>query len=222
MAKVRPTEPEEGLNPYIALADVGLNLALVLLFFVVAVNAVGQAGWEQVRYREAQAQFTNALSSALPERLRPVPSDRNDPPGAQRWRFPQKVLFRQGTASLSPTGRYVLVKFAAVLREHHEREQLTWRRIRIEGHSMPPSPGQMDDWELSCARAAKVARVFAGEGHIPAYFMSVSGRAGQNPLGKARTRDPENERVEIILEYAQKAAPAATPNHPAGRIPHPR
>ena len=58
------------------------------------------------------------------------------------------------------------------------------------------------------ARAAVVARILYAEGHIPPYNIAVSGRAGQNPIDKAHPDNPANERVEILLEYAQHAAVA--------------
>ena len=39
-----------------------------------------------------------------------------------------------------------------------------------------------DDWELSAARAAVVARELQTSGKIPSYYLAVAGRAGQNHL----------------------------------------
>lgn len=89
-----------------------------------------------------------------------------------------------------------------MLRKHKDK----WRRIRIEGHTLPPKLGEPDDWELSSKRAAVVARVFASKGHIPSYLLAVAGRAGQDPQNKERPTDPANERVEIIIEYAKMDA----------------
>lgn len=202
MARVRSHLADEMINPYIALSDLAINLVLILVFFMAGVVAVGRAGWEQVRYRDSQAAFKQALEQTLPPNLRPYEHmGKHDPPGAQRWVFGESALFKPNTAQLLPEGRHALVLFAEALRQHRDK----WRRIRIEGHTLPPAPGEADNWELSTSRAAKVARVFAGAGHIPSFYIAVSGRAGQNRLVD-NPLDPANERVEIVIEYAQKAA----------------
>lgn|GEM_PF-4849605 len=98
-------------------------------------------------------------------------------------------------------GQKSLILFAKVLKQN----RTFWRRVRIEGHTIPPKIGESDDWELSSARAAAVARTVHKYGHIPSYYLAVAGRAGQNPLDKSKpnANDPANERVEIVVEYAQ-------------------
>ena len=89
---------DDGINPYIALADMAMNLVLILAFFVAAVNALGRAGWEQVRYRDKQRELRQAIVAALPPRLRPDENGgRNDPPGVQRWVYAEGQLFSPGT-----------------------------------------------------------------------------------------------------------------------------
>lgn len=194
---------EDGINPYIALADLLVNLVLILAFFVAAVNALGRAGWEQVRYREQQQAFRHSVLVSLPPTLRPYEHlGKHDPPGVQRWVFAERRLFTPGTASLTADGRHALVLFAGVVAHH----RALWRRVRVEGHTRPPLPRAADDWELSAKRAAVVARILYAEGHIPPYYLAVAGRAGQNPIDKAWPADPANERVEILLEYAQQSA----------------
>ena len=174
-------EPEDDTNPYIALASTAINVVLILAFFVAAVNALGRAGWEQVRYRDAQKEFRRAV------RKKPAPGlnshelvGKNDPPGVQRWVFSGGALFETGTTKIRPQGKLALVRFAEVLRKQRGR----WRRVRVEGHTIPPGDGVSDDWELSSARAAVVARVIHEKGHIPSYFLAVAGRAGQDPISK--------------------------------------
>jgi chemotaxis protein MotB len=188
-------------NPYIVLSDLTLNLVLILVFFIAAVTVVGKVGWEQVRYKEAQELVRQGIQETLPLNLRPQEAYRNDPPGVQRWVFPNYLLFQSDSTLLSETGRRVLLTFAEVLRENPE-----WRRIRIEGHTRPPLPGEPDDWELSTARSASVARIFTAEGDIPPWFLAVSGRAGQNPLNYENRDDPANQRVEILLEYSANSS----------------
>ncbi len=201
---------EDGANPYIALADLAINLVLVLAFFVAAVNALGRAGWEQIRYKDMQAEFRRAVET-LPKAERPQENlGKNDPPGVQRWVFSGSGLFKPGTAHfVQPVwqGSHPLASFARLLKEN----QRQWRRIRVEGHTKPPNPGAPDEWELSAARAAMVTKVIAVRGHIPPHFLAVAGRAGQDPMNKASPGDPSNERVEVLVEYTQPGSSSALP-----------
>lgn len=192
------------LNPYIALADMYINLLLILCFFLAAVLSLSHGFWEQARYRELQSIFYQGVMEELPRPLRPMPYWwRHDPPGALRWVFWQKRFFMPRTSKLTPQGREAFVRFARVVRKHAGK----WRRIRIEGHTLPPRPGQPDDWLLSAKRAVAVAQIFHAQGHIPAHFLAVSGRGGQNPLSKGDPYNPANERVEIIIEFTQSPTP---------------
>ncbi|MBC7288059.1 MAG: OmpA family protein, partial [Armatimonadetes bacterium] len=188
------------LNPFIALADMYMNLLLILCFFVAAVLALSHGFWEQAQYRALQTAFYASVMQELPRSLRPMPYFwRHDPPGAQRWVFWQKRFFVPHTSQLTSEGREAFVRFARVVRKHADK----WRRIRIEGHTLPPRPGEPDDWMLSAARAAAVAQIFHSQGHVPAHLLAVAGRAGQTPLSKDAPWNPDNERVEIIIEFVQ-------------------
>ncbi|WP_415814419.1 flagellar motor protein MotB, partial [Deinococcus marmoris] len=158
-------------------------------------------GWDDIKYRDAQAQMVQAVRKAYQGTAAPqVNEQKNDPPGAQRWVFAQTNLFQPGTAKLTPTGRSTLLRFAGVIRNKQE----LWRRLRIEGHTRPTRSGERDDWLLSSQRAEQVARIFQSAGHVPPYRMAIAGRAGQNPQFRNDLNNPVNERVEFLIEYAQK------------------
>lgn len=194
-----PLEVDTELNPYIVFTDLATNLVLILMFFLAALAVVGQVGWEEVRYKDAQEVVREAVNSAFPSIQRPYENDnRNDPPGVQRWVFQNSLLFLPNSVELSDAGRDILIRFANVLRKNG-----AWRRIRIEGHTMPPQPGERNDWERSAAMAASVARVFEDAGGIAPWFLAISGRAGQNPINPDNPSNPANHRVEILLEYSQ-------------------
>lgn len=190
------------INPYIAFTDLAFTLVLVLVMVVVTVTLYGRIGWDDIKYKQAQASVRTAVIEAYPRKDRPfVNNGRNDPPGAQRWVFAQANLFRKGTATLTPSGRAVLLQFAGVV----QSRQTMWRRLRIEGHTLPNRSGQQDEWLLSAQRAEQVAVLLQGAGHVPSYRMAIAGRAGQNPSFPSEPMNPANERVEILIEYAQKA-----------------
>ena len=186
------------VNPYTVFSDVSITLILVFVFVVSSLTLLGQVGWENVQYKDAQDQMREAIKAALQPDQRPTEHwGRNDPPGVQRWVFPNHVLFIPETTELSLEGQRILDVFAQVLRDNP-----AWRRIRIEGHNRPTQDGEEDDWELSTARSAVVARVFTDLGQIPPWCLAVSGRAGQNPVNQNNRDDPANQRVEILLEYS--------------------
>lgn len=109
-------------------------------------------------------------------------------------------MFTAGTATLSVQGQRSLVEFAKALRSAPR-----WRRIRVEGHSMPPASNQMESWDLSALRAAAVANVLVRDGRIPANQIAVAGRGGQVKFNgdRGNPKDPVNERVEVVVEFAE-------------------
>lgn len=194
----------DDLNPYIGVTDTAMNLLLVMLFFVAALTAVGRVSWDDIRYKEAQEAFRKAVQRLVAQPQRPrINAEKNDPPGTQRWVFKESQLFKPGTAQLTPNGKVVLDKFALALKDNADK----WRRIRVEGHTLPTPKGQLDQWEAATDRAAVVARYLVRQG-IPPYFLATAGRGGQNPLPKLPLDSPLHARIEVVLEYAKNAAKA--------------
>lgn len=193
----------DAVNPYIALADSTLNLVLLLVLFIATV-LVAYLQREDTHIK-ARASFVAAVQT-IPPAERPTdlePSQRNDPPGTQRWVFTNQLLFRPGTSDLTPEGRRTLMAFVNVLAQHGD----IWRRVRIEGHTTRTPKGQDDDWSLSTNRAAAVARLLTGGAcSIDPKYIATAGRGGQARLLTIPDEDPRQERVEIILEYATLAA----------------
>jgi chemotaxis protein MotB len=204
--------PEDGLNPYLALSDLAINVVFVFVFFVAAILMAGQISKEreEIRYKNAQGAVSAAVSAA-PLTVKPLvlaQTLRNDPPGVQRWVFAARStrgtpLFTSSrSAELTQNGRKNLAAFAQVLR----REQQRWRRIRIEGHTLPPRINERESWDLSSRRAAVVADLFTNEGRIAPNYLAVAARGGQTLFNGLRGRpdDLANDRVEIVIEYAER------------------
>ena len=151
---------DDGVNPYIAFTDLALSLVFILVFFTAAVLAIGQVGWDQVKYKDAQKDVLAAIVAApLSERPQVLSATlRNDPPGAQRWAFSGRrtTLFEKDSARLTALGRINLLEFARALEKVPR-----WRRIRIEGHTLQRKGS---DWALSALRASEVADLFSREG----------------------------------------------------------
>lgn len=193
----------EELNPYVALTDTTLNLVLVMVFFVAALTAVGRVSWDDIRYKDAQKEFEQAVKQLIAVNQRPtINVGKNDPPGTQRWVFANSALFTPGKVALSTAGQATLDRFALALRQN----ATTWRRIRVEGHTRPTSAQQADRWEDATNRSAAVARFLVNSGGIPPYFIATAGRGGQDPLSNLPLGDAAHARIEIVLEYAKTAA----------------
>jgi chemotaxis protein MotB len=203
---------EEALNPYIALADLTINVIFVLVFMIAAILVAGEISREreESRYKKAQAAILESITST-PMAVRPIvlPAKlRNDPPGAQRWAFAGKdtrgtpLFLNPRSAVLTLRGQQSFLKFAQIL----NKKIGGFRRIRIEGHTLPPKQDEKDNWDLSAQRAATVANLFATTGRIPAYYLSVAARGGQTPFNGSvgKSSDLANDRVEIIIEYNQR------------------
>lgn len=199
----RTRHTREELNPYVALTDTTLNIILVMVFFVATLSAVGRVAWDDLRYKDAQKLFAQAVKRLIPAAQRPtINIGKNDPPGTQRWVFANSALFVPGKATLSANGESVLNRFSEALRQNGD----TWRRIRVEGHTRPTLAQQADHWEDATDRAAAVARFLVNNGRIQPYYIATSGRGGQDPLPNVALTDPAHARIEIVLEYSKNAA----------------
>lgn len=200
--------PADDLNPYVALTDTTLNVILVMVFVVAALTSLTRVNWENLRYQDAQTAFQEAVNARIPTARRPLLNrGKNDPVGTQRWVFTNNTLFKPGSVNLSPGGRATLKQFAQALRENPG----TWRRIRIEGHTLPTLTRTSDRWEDATNRAAAAARFLVTQGGIAPYYIATAGRGGQNPLPNLTLTAPDHARIEIVLEYTNNAPAGDTP-----------
>ena len=118
-----------------------------------------------------------------------------------RVTLPQSVLFPSGSIEVNAAGRKVLASVAKAALKTGSNP------IRIVGYSDALPVGDSlktrfaDNWELSAARAASVARVLVwGEG-VAQERIRVEGRGAADPVadnGTAKGRD-QNRRIEIYI-----------------------
>ncbi len=117
--------------------------------------------------------------------------------------MPQDVLFPSASIVVDQSGRNMLGKVAASLRQAPDTS------IRIVGHSdlLPITRPELkqrftDNWELSAARAAAVARVFIWGEEINDKRIYVVGRSHAEPVADNRMAEgrAKNRRIEIFLE----------------------
>jgi len=120
-----------------------------------------------------------------------------------RVRLPQTMLFSSGSIAIKAQGRDALVNVAQALKDNKNL-------IRIIGYSdsLPVGKGLKarftDNWELSAARAAAVARVLVwGEG-IGENRIVVEGRGSASPVADNASKEgrAENRRIEIYIAGA--------------------
>jgi chemotaxis protein MotB len=94
--------------------------------------------------------------------------------------LPVRTTFKSGTDQLHPKSKARMRRFAAMLRRVEK-----FANIEVVGHtdSSPPSANSKyaDNWELSSARAATVARALTENG-LSGNNLSVKGRASFEPL----------------------------------------
>lgn len=117
-----------------------------------------------------------------------------------RVTLPQAILFPSGSIAINTQGREVLGNVALALRQNKNL-------IRIVGHSDALPVGEKlkprftDNWELSAARAAAVARVLVwGEG-IEQNRIRVEGRGSAEPVADNASKEgrAKNRRIEIYI-----------------------
>ncbi|GIV02721.1 MAG: hypothetical protein KatS3mg015_1551 [Fimbriimonadales bacterium] len=149
--------------------------------------------------------------------------DRLDPAGVKRFVIGHRYFAVRNPNSktvppLTPEGRRVVAQIGRLLVDKDAMK--LYRRIRIEGHAMPPHPKGSDEdwrWDVSLGLAREVASVLRNTAGIPPHYFIVSGRGGQSPVDKYdlatgkenpnyNYRDPKHLRVEIVIEFAEKNA----------------
>ncbi len=118
-----------------------------------------------------------------------------------RVTLPQAVLFPPGSTYINANGRKVLAHVAQVALKGGDN------RIRIVGHSDSLPVGESlkarftDNWELSAARAAAVARILVWGNGIAQDRIQIEGRGAADPVADNNSvegRD-QNRRIEIYI-----------------------
>lgn len=109
-----------------------------------------------------------------------------------------KMLFKSGSAELSPRAKEVLGKVATVLNDKPDQEVL------VEGHTdnVPISRECIkDNWDLSASRAIKITRVLQNDYKVDPARITAAGRSEYVP--KASNDTPEgrsiNRRIRIVI-----------------------
>ncbi|MDQ6975312.1 MAG: OmpA family protein [Mariprofundaceae bacterium] len=113
-----------------------------------------------------------------------------------------KVLFSNGSTNFSKAGKKVLSQFAKSMKKNKNLH------VRIVGHtdSRLPTPRlqerYLDNWEISAARSASVARYLTWEQHIDPKRITIVGVADNQPVASNATAKGRklNRRVELYLE----------------------
>lgn len=106
-------------------------------------------------------------------------------------------FFNSGSATPQPKAIDTLRQIAASL-GHSPYD------LRIEGHTdnIPIHTGEFDsNWELSSARATRIARLFLELGNLPAERLSAAGYAEFHPVAGNDTPEgrAQNRRVDLIV-----------------------
>ncbi|WP_319586355.1 OmpA family protein [uncultured Desulfobulbus sp.] len=119
------------------------------------------------------------------------------------------LLFASGQAELTPNAMDSLKKLSSVIKK-------TPYMINVIGHTddRPVKTSRFpSNWELSLARAGRVARFLIDDTQLPATQFSVSGYSSFRPV-QPNTSDENrktNRRVEIVLSKELPQVEAASP-----------
>jgi chemotaxis protein MotB len=124
-------------------------------------------------------------------------------------------FFASGSAIPKPETLPTLKQIAASLGR-------TNYNMRIEGHTdnIPIHTSEFDsNWELSTARATRIARLFLDLKAMPPEKISAAGYAEFHPVAPNRTPEgrAENRRVDVVVLPLTKIDLSSTPTpHPSG------
>ncbi|MBA3911309.1 MAG: flagellar motor protein [Rhodobacter sp.] len=123
-----------------------------------------------------------------------------------RFVFSSEVLFKPGSADLSPEGREQIAGVVRILDEVRANipDSIDWI-IRVDGHTdnVPLSGGGIfaDNWELSQGRALSVVRFMQNELGFPPERMAATGFGEYRPVALEDSREAraQNRRIELKL-----------------------
>lgn len=113
-------------------------------------------------------------------------------------RIVDRVLFRSGSADLTPQAYQILLSIGKILKTNNTYY------IRIEGHTdnVPISNEKFpSNWELSAARATNVLRLFIDKLGMNPKLLSEVGYGEFRPIADNTTEKgrSKNRRVEIVI-----------------------
>jgi chemotaxis protein MotB len=156
---------------------------------------------EELRNKERQAQARLATFRNMLERFQKMIESGKLRVRIQRGRMvvelSENILFDSGKSELKKEGVAALTEVASVLASIADRE------FQIAGHTdnIPIKSSKFpSNWELSTARAVKVARALESQG-VPANRLSAAGYAETQPVSSNDTPEgrQQNRRIEIVL-----------------------
>jgi chemotaxis protein MotB len=149
---------------------------------------------EQSHYAIAQKLKQMLMADAVPQSATGISAD---DVGVQ-LRISSDIMFKPGTADLSPAADKALQDVIAILREYN-------LYLVVRGHAdsdevRPPSP-YPSNWELSGARAGAVLRYLVEKGKIKATRLRGVAYADTRPVepGVDETAKAKNRRVEFYF-----------------------
>jgi chemotaxis protein MotB len=117
--------------------------------------------------------------------------------GAVILRVKDSILFDSGSVVVKPEAHQVLQKISQLV------QPLPFG-LRIEGHTdnVPPTRGNLTNWDISMMRSVNVLKFFVQEDIFPLHRMSAVGYGAQKPV--VPNDSPEqmalNRRVEFVME----------------------
>jgi len=128
----------------------------------------------------------------------------------------KSTFFDSGSPELNASGKETLIALAKELGG-------VPNKISIEGHTdsrpLDRNGGEYSNWELSSARATRIARIFIGLQAIPPDRISAAGYAEFHPTASNNTPEgrAENRRVDlVVLPRTTIDLSASAPPHPTG------
>ncbi len=117
-------------------------------------------------------------------------------------RINDSVLFQPGQSKVAPLSYSILRNISSIIRPL----PLT---LRIEGHTdnRPIGDKEIDNWDLSVARAVSVMRFFTQGELLQLDRMSAVGYGPQRPVASNKTDEgrAKNRRVDFILRLKNKS-----------------
>src|SRR4030095_2552137 len=162
-----------------------------------------QANEEELRGVEAAFGELQENYAKLIERLEPALADFKDKginvfskDGVVYVDMQDKLLYKSGSAALSPNGKTALGNLAAVLNEYPKLKVIV-----VGNTDTMHVKGVADNWSLSTERANGVVRILAKDYGLDPARLTAAGKSKFNPIAENSTAEgrAKNRRTEIVL-----------------------
>ncbi len=199
-------------NYWPGFTDLLASLLLFIVFLLFVQYLMRWENWQTLVIKAKQRHLALKFSEAFPEEIRDSSIIITEDGNLQRISYSNQLLFGSGATKLQ--NRFYLDSSACMFKSMGDS---IYHQIIVEGYTdslkLTPkvvdrlSERNMNNWDLSCARAVEVVCFLQEHKNINADLLSAAGFSYyQSNSNSTRDDRARNRKIEIVLVYSQNLA----------------